>query len=71
MHGYSAPNLQKLAIQILSQTTSSYGCERNWTMFECIHTKKKNRLEHQSLNDLVYVHYNLQLKNRYRHQIVS
>ncbi|XP_034688130.1 uncharacterized protein LOC117916285 [Vitis riparia] len=65
LHGYSASHLQKLAIQILSQTASSSGCERNWSVFECIHTKRRNRLEHQRLNDLVYVHYNLRLKNRF------
>ncbi|RVW20428.1 hypothetical protein CK203_112414 [Vitis vinifera] len=65
LHGYSAPHLQKLAIQILSQTASSSGCERNWSVFERIHTKRRNRLEHQRLNDLVYVHYNLRLKNRF------
>ncbi|RVX02328.1 hypothetical protein CK203_028275 [Vitis vinifera] len=65
LHGYSAPHLQKLAIQILSQTASSSGCERNWSVFERIHTKRRNRLEHHRLNDLVYVHYNLRLKNRF------
>ncbi|XP_028114567.1 uncharacterized protein LOC114312528 [Camellia sinensis] len=53
MFGHSAPNLKKLAIQILSQTSSSSGCERNWSAFERIHTKKRNRLEHHRLNDLV------------------
>ncbi|XP_052181869.1 uncharacterized protein LOC127794663 [Diospyros lotus] len=62
--GYGAPTLQKLAIRILSQKSSSSGCERNWSVFEHIHTKKRNRLEHQRLNDLVYVHYNLRLQNR-------
>lgn len=65
LFGHSTPNLQKLAIRILSQTSSSSGCERNWSVFERIHTKKRNRLEHQRLNDLVYVHYNLRLKNRH------
>ncbi|XP_073046060.1 uncharacterized protein [Primulina eburnea] len=51
--GCSAPNIQNLAIKILSQTSSSSGCERNWSVFERIHTKKRNRLEHQRLNDLV------------------
>ncbi|XP_073021727.1 uncharacterized protein [Primulina eburnea] len=51
--GCSAPNMQNLAIKILSQTSSSSGCERNWSVFERIHTKKRNRLEHQRLNDLV------------------
>ncbi|KAL0384654.1 UNVERIFIED_CONTAM: hypothetical protein Sradi_2859700 [Sesamum radiatum] len=63
LFGASAPNLQQLAIRILGQTSSSSGCERNWSVFERIHTKKRNRLEHQRLNDLVYVHYNLKLKD--------
>ncbi|WZZ77530.1 hypothetical protein YC2023_098102 [Brassica napus] len=63
--GYDVPVLQKLAIQILSQTASSSGCERNWSFFERIHTKRRNRLEHQRLNDLVYVHYNLRLQDRF------
>ncbi|KAK7302122.1 hypothetical protein RJT34_13002 [Clitoria ternatea] len=64
-YGGSTPILQKLAIHLLSQTSSSSGCERNWSFFECIHTKRRNRLEHQRLNDLVYVTYNLRLKNRW------
>nr|KYP48872.1 hypothetical protein KK1_029433 [Cajanus cajan] len=48
-----APNLQKLVIRVLSQTCSALGCERNWSVFEHIHSKKRNRLEHQKLNDLV------------------
>ncbi|KAL0340073.1 UNVERIFIED_CONTAM: hypothetical protein Sradi_4524100 [Sesamum radiatum] len=65
LFGASAPNLQKLAIRILGQTSTSSGCERNWSVFERINTKKRNRLEHQRLNDLVYVHYNLKLKDRW------
>ena len=65
LFGHSAPNLQKIAIRVLSQTASSSGCERNWSFFERIHTKKRNRLEHQRLNDLVYVTYNLRLQNRF------
>jgi len=41
-YGTSAPNLQQLAIRVLSQTCSSSGCERNWSMFEHIHSKKRN-----------------------------
>ncbi|KAJ9568146.1 hypothetical protein OSB04_004112 [Centaurea solstitialis] len=64
LFGGDTPVLQKFAIRILSQTASSSGCERNWSVFERIHTKKRNRLEHQRLNDLVFVHYNLRLQNR-------
>eukprot|EP00253_Pinus_taeda_P028791 PITA_28791 len=61
MYGKRVPLLQKLAILILSQTCSSSGCERNWSVFEKIHNKKRNRLETQRLNDMVYVYYNLRL----------
>ncbi|XP_019430823.1 PREDICTED: uncharacterized protein LOC109338133 [Lupinus angustifolius] len=65
-YGCGAPNLQQLAIRILSQTCSASGCERNWSVFEHIHSNKRNRLEHQKLNDLVYVRYNLRLQQRNR-----
>ncbi|KAK8952239.1 hypothetical protein KSP39_PZI004582 [Platanthera zijinensis] len=64
MFGSSAPQLQKLAIRILSQTSSSSGCKRNWSVFEQIHTTRRNHLEHQRLNDLVYVRYNLNMRDR-------
>eukprot|EP00253_Pinus_taeda_P027632 PITA_27632 len=54
--------LQKFAIRILSQTCSATGCECNCSVFERIHTKKRNRLDQKRLNDLVYVQYNLWLK---------
>lgn len=57
--GHDCPNLKKLAIKLLSQAASSSGCEWNWSVFERIHTKKRNRLEHDKMNDLVYVYYNL------------
>ncbi|KAK9993540.1 hypothetical protein SO802_023243 [Lithocarpus litseifolius] len=53
LFGFCAPTLQKFAIRILSQIASSSRCERNWSVFEQIHTKKRNRLELQRLNDLV------------------
>lgn len=65
MYGHSAPNLQQLAIKILGLTCSASGCERNWSVFEQIHSKKRNRLEHQKLNDLVYVKYNQKLRERH------
>ncbi|XP_006599814.2 uncharacterized protein [Glycine max] len=34
MFGSQTPNLQKLAIKILSLTCSALGCERNWSVFE-------------------------------------
>ncbi|KAK1375547.1 hypothetical protein POM88_031740 [Heracleum sosnowskyi] len=44
-YGAETPNLQMMAMKILSLTSSSSGCERNWSTFEGIHTKKRNRLD--------------------------
>ncbi|WOL11775.1 hypothetical protein Cni_G20539 [Canna indica] len=41
-----APTLRKIATRILLQTTSSSGCERNWSTFALIHTKLRNRLSY-------------------------
>lgn len=64
-YGKHAPELQNFAIRILSLTCSSSGCERNWSVFEHLHSKKRNRLAQQKLNDLVFVKYNRALRRRY------
>ncbi|CAH9140124.1 unnamed protein product [Cuscuta epithymum] len=63
-YGHQVPNLQRLAIKILSLTSSSSGCERNWSTFEWIHSKKRNRLDVKRLNSLVYVQFNAKLLKR-------
>lgn len=60
--GSHCPQLQKFAICIPSQTCNAIGCECNWSVFERIHTKKRNHLDQKRLNDLVYVQYNLRLR---------
>ncbi|MQM10480.1 hypothetical protein Taro_043373 [Colocasia esculenta] len=60
--GHSAPTLRKIAVKVLSQTSSSSGCERNWSTFALIHTKVRNRLSYRRLDQLVYVHYNMRLR---------
>ncbi|GKC53422.1 hypothetical protein Tco_1076167 [Tanacetum coccineum] len=62
--GGATPNLKKVAMRILSLTSSSSGCERNWSTFEGIHTKKRNRLEASKLNNLVYVQFNSNLTEK-------
>ncbi|XP_042050632.1 uncharacterized protein LOC121796008 [Salvia splendens] len=64
MFGKDTRLLQKFAIKILSLTCSASGCERNWSVFEQIHTKKRNMLEHKRMQDLVYVKYNQKLHDR-------
>ncbi|XP_042009196.1 uncharacterized protein LOC121757771 [Salvia splendens] len=64
MFGKDTRLLQKFAIKILTLTCSASGCERNWSVFGQIHTKKRNRLEHKRMQDLVYVKYNQKLHDR-------
>ncbi|KAL9674047.1 hypothetical protein QQ045_030313 [Rhodiola kirilowii] len=63
--GYTV-ELMVFAKRIVGLCCSSSGCERNWSTFEFIHTKKRNRLEHQRLNDLVYVQYNIKIATRFQ-----
>ncbi|XP_019185978.1 PREDICTED: uncharacterized protein LOC109180724 [Ipomoea nil] len=53
--GTSTPLLRRIAMKILSLTSSSSGCERKWSTFEGIHTKKRNRLESNRLKNLIFV----------------
>ncbi|XP_042753095.1 uncharacterized protein LOC111905885 [Lactuca sativa] len=62
--GDDTSELKIFAMRILSLTCSSSGCERNWSAFEMVHSKTRNRLQQQKMNDLVYVMYNLKLNGR-------
>ncbi|CAN1130445.1 hypothetical protein LINPERPRIM_LOCUS13235, partial [Linum perenne] len=53
-----------MATRILSLTSSSSGCERNWSTFESIHTKRRNRLTTSLLNQLVYIQFNSKLMSK-------
>ncbi|VFQ97712.1 unnamed protein product [Cuscuta campestris] len=64
-YGGSVPFLQKFAIKVLSLTCSALGCERNWSFFEHVHSKKRKRLDQTRLNDLLFVKYNRALKRHH------
>ncbi|CAN1319855.1 hypothetical protein LINPERPRIM_LOCUS31442 [Linum perenne] len=59
--GDDVPELQKFTIRVLSLTTSASGCERNWSIFEMVHSKRRNTVMQQKMNDLVYVNFNSRL----------
>eukprot|EP00253_Pinus_taeda_P029752 PITA_29752 len=59
--GTEAPQLQELDIRVLSQPYNASSCERNWSVFKHIHSKKRNRLEHERLEKLVFIYYNLRM----------
>ncbi|KAK5819835.1 hypothetical protein PVK06_024864 [Gossypium arboreum] len=66
IYGTCVPELQKLAIKVLSQTTSASNCERNWSTFSYIHTKARNRLKYKKLEKLVFTYYNMRLQIRHQ-----
>ena len=58
--------LRLFAMKILGLTTSSSACERNWSTFNQVHTKRRNRLTTDRMNSLVYIMYNKKLKQRFQ-----
>ncbi|ERN04128.1 hypothetical protein AMTR_s00077p00056800 [Amborella trichopoda] len=62
--GDEVPVLRKFAVRILSQPCSSSGCKQQWSFFEANHAKKRSKLNSGVFNDLVFVRYNLRLKDR-------
>ncbi|GKE28674.1 zinc finger, CCHC-type containing protein, partial [Tanacetum coccineum] len=64
-YGIDTPLLQRFAITVLSQTCSASPCERNWSAFDNLNSKKRNCLLQQNLNDLVFIQYNTRLRRRF------
>ncbi|KAI3990265.1 hypothetical protein MKX01_037604 [Papaver californicum] len=64
LYGGQCPELQRLAIRILSQTCTGalrYGLKRSLT--EELHRKGRNCVEQKRLNELTFVYHNLRLQN--------
>ena len=59
--GSQTPELQNVAVRVLSQVTSAGSCERNWSTFDFIHSKKRNKLTCATAWNIVKVHCNLRL----------
>jgi len=63
-HGGTWPVLRSVALKVLSHPSSASGCEHNWSAYEFVHNKKRNRLTLARAGDLVYVYTNLRLVAR-------
>ncbi|XP_008804175.2 uncharacterized protein LOC103717524 [Phoenix dactylifera] len=61
-YGCEIPIMQRAAMRILSQPCSSYWFKWNWSTFDNLHTKKRNKMELEKLSDLMFVHCNLRLQ---------
>jgi len=74
--GSECPKLQSVAQKVLSQISCACVCERNWSTYDFIHNKKRNRLRPNRANDLVEVFSNLRLISKvnnieYEEQMVA
>ncbi|XP_026384933.1 uncharacterized protein LOC113280537 [Papaver somniferum] len=69
--GSEIPNLQKFAKRVLGLTTLASPCETNWSAFKNLHTKKRNRSDHEKLNDLVYVQYKKRIRKRFEERVMG
>ncbi|KAI9091599.1 hypothetical protein K1719_028042 [Acacia pycnantha] len=63
-YGDEVSELQKFDICVLSLTSSSSECERNWSAFKMVHTKKRNRQKQKTMNDVVFVMTNSRLTEK-------
>jgi hypothetical protein len=53
-----------VAIKVNAAMPSSSSCERNWSAYDFIHSKRRNKLTPKRANDLVWVFSNKQLLRR-------
>ena len=64
-YGSETPELQEVAIKVLSQPISSSSAERNWSTYSYIHNVKRNRLNCSRADKLVFIHSNIRLQLRF------
>ncbi|GBG85995.1 hypothetical protein CBR_g40808 [Chara braunii] len=60
-YGKRHPTLTKIAVKVLSMWTTASPCERNWSTFDLVHTKRRNLLSPENLEMLVFIHWNKKL----------
>lgn len=64
--GYETPVLATVACRVTAMTSSAGACERNWSSYDFIHCKKRNKLTPKRANDLVFVFTNLRLVQKFK-----
>ena len=63
-HGVEYRELQQVAMRVTAMASSAGACERIWSAYEVVHSKKRNRLDPDRAQDLVYVFTNKRLQRR-------
>ena len=64
--GSSTPELQKLAVRALSKCPSTSPCETNWSAYDYVVNKKRNKLKIEKANKLVYLNANLRFLEKFQ-----
>ena len=67
MYGGGVPELKHVALKVLSKKGNASQCERNWSLFDFIWSKKRNSLRPEKATRLVRVHSNLVLLGKRKH----
>lgn len=62
--GGEYPELQYVAMRVTACVSSAGACERIWSAYDFVHSKKRNRLDPDRAQDLVYVFTNKRLKKK-------
>ncbi|CAL8465691.1 g5227 [Coccomyxa elongata] len=60
-NGGEFSELQKVAVRVLAMVSGAGACGRNWSAYDFVHSKKRNRLDPNRARDLVYVFTNMRL----------
>ena len=63
--GHSWPHLRWFAMRVLAQGASACACERGWSAYEWMHSKKRNRLSVVRADKLVRAYTNLHLASHF------
>ncbi|CAL8465875.1 g5411 [Coccomyxa elongata] len=58
--------LARIAQRVTALVSSAGACERNWSTYDFIHSKKRNRLHPDRANDLVFVFTNSRLIQEFK-----
>ena len=66
VYGAFAGPLQTVAMKLLAQCPTATPCERNWSSYDFVHSKKRNRLGAERCRKLVFVFQNSRFMTRYR-----
>jgi hypothetical protein len=64
-YGSSTTHLHKLAMRVLSEVVNTSFAKRCWSTYNFIHIVKRNNLNVDQVESLVYMHYNLSLLSCY------